>query len=144
MKYLKLFKNWNYSNSIQESSRYESLLKIINNVKIGDILPESTIYQYVQEIHDYEEGFIDGDLGERIEEYSQYKLLNVKLDDIYLDDYYLDEDEALKYGEMFKETNYYPPIVLDKEYYIIDGNHRANGLKMVGEEYVKAFVGSST
>jgi len=136
MKHLKYF----------ESSRFDFIMNIINNAKIGDILPEDIIYQYVQELHNYED-FENGDLGERIEEFSTYKLLKIELDNIDLDEFELDQCRAEEFAEKYKETEYYPPIIISNElafnndYRIIDGNHRANGLKMVGEKYVKAFVG---
>lgn len=138
MKHLKLFESYN---------RYEKTLNEINNAKVGDILDESTIYTYVEylnnksNIHDYEESFIDGDLGDRIEEYSKYKLMNIQLSKIDLDDFYLDDDEMLHYVELYKKYKTYPPIVLDSKYDIIDGNHRANALKHIGKDKILAFVG---
>jgi len=160
MKYLKTYESIHPSspdygdnfNKIMKARKKESILRTknrreeifnkINNFKVGEIISEHIIYSYVQELHN-EEDFVDGDISERIEEYPDYKLQLIKLDDIELDEWELDEELALEYGEKFKNTNYCPPLVIDdsKPHTIIDGNHRGNGLRMVGEEYVKAFVG---
>ncbi len=123
--------------------RRKEIFDKINSVKVGDIVEEHIVYVYIEEIHSNEEDFYDGNISERIEEYTNYKLQIVKLNDIILDEWTLDEDEALEFGNKFKETDYIPPIVLDDSnpHIIIDGNHRANGLKMVGEKSVEAFVG---
>lgn len=135
-----------------KSSRFDQIMNIINNTKIGDVLPEDIVYQYVQELHQ-DDDFIDGDLGDRIERFSKYRLQKIELSYIDLDEFNLSEEIADEFAERYKETGYYPPIVLEYTcrckiacdceylYRIIDGNHRANGLKHIGETYILAFVG---
>lgn len=136
MKYLKLFESF---------SRKEHFLNLCwYNSNIGDILYEEDIYQYVQSIHDdYESSFIDGDLGNRIEEYEQYELKFVPIDKIDIDEFSLDTSKMREYIEEYKKSNDYPPIVLNDEYGVIDGTHRVNALERLGIKEVKAWVGIS-
>jgi hypothetical protein len=149
MKHLKTFEGFNY-----DKSRYVGILDKINNAKVGDILPEDIIYQYVEYLvvsgsltQEYGSSFVDGDLGERIEKYIKYKLMELPIDEIDLDEFELDEEVAEEYAEKFEKTKYYPPLVVGAKspkfgtYRIIDGNHRGNGLKRAGEKTVLAFVG---
>jgi hypothetical protein len=149
MKHLKIFEGFNY-----DKSRYVEILNKINSAKVGDILPEDIVYQYVEYLvvsgsltQDYGSSFVDGDLGERIEKYPSYKLMELPIGEIDLDEFELDEEIADEYAEKFEKTKYYPPLVVGAKnpkfgtYRIIDGNHRGNGLKIAGEEFVLAFVG---
>lgn len=129
------------------------------NAKIGQVLDESDIYNYVEQLHRNEEDFTDGDIGQRIGQFSKYKLTEIPIDKINIDEYDLDIDYMKDYKKMFKETNNYPPIVLDDDtsgglttlvngkwvtlnnYTIIDGNHRVNSLHRAGLKTVKAWVG---
>lgn len=131
MKHLRIYETY---------TRFEKIMDIIKNTKIGEILTEDIIYQYVEQLHN-EEDFIDGDIRDRIEQFTKYKLQIVKLDDIDLYEFMLDEELAEKFAEQYKNTGFYPPIVLEDDYRIIDGTHRANGLEMIGKEHIKAFVG---
>jgi hypothetical protein len=121
------------------------------NAEIGDVLDESDIYQYFQQLHRNEEDFYDGDLGQRVEEFSKYKLELIPIDKINIDEYELDLDYMKDYKKMLKETNNYPPIVLDGDtkwswgnnYTIIDGTHRVNALHRSGMKSIKAWVGKN-
>lgn len=111
-------------------------------LKIGDVIQEDEVYQYVQQIHwDYEGAFVDGDLGERIEYYPTYKLQEVSLSSINIEEFDVDHEMVEQYAERIKNTNYYPPIVLGDDYTIIDGTHRANALALLGKKTVLALVG---
>lgn len=136
MKYLKLFESF---------SRKEDFLNLCwHNANIGDILYEEDVYQYVQSIHDdYESSFVDGDLGDRIEEFEQYELQIVPIDKIDIDEFSLDTSKMREYIEEYKKANDCPPIVLNDEYGIIDGTHRVNALERLGLKEVKAWVGVS-
>jgi len=119
------------------------------NAKIGQVLDESDIYNYVEQLHRNEEDFTDGDIGQRIGQFSKYKLTEIPIDKINIDEYDLDIDYMKDYKKMFKETNNYPPIVLDGDtkwsykntFTIIDGTHRVNALHRSGLKTVKAWVG---
>ena len=89
----------------------------------------------------YEYSFVDGDLAERIEEYSKYVLKKLLLDALDLTEWELDKDVANEYRLQYLKGKEYPPIIVDSEYSIIDGTHRANGLKRVGLTKILAFVG---
>lgn len=136
MKYLKLFESF---------SRKGHFLNLCwHNANIGDTLYEEDVYQYVQSIHDdYESSFVDGDLGNRIEEFEQYELQIVTIDKIDIDEFSLDTSKMREYIEEYKKSNDYPPIVLNNEYGIIDGTHRVNALERLGLKEVKAWVGIS-
>jgi ParB-like nuclease domain len=116
------------------------------NAKLGDIVPEEYIYNYIQYLHDdYEGGFIDGDLGDRIEEFGKYKLMEIPLSEIDLEEFDLDDWAVGEYKEKTIQTNNYPPIVLEDrqnfKYRIIDGNHRINAIKELNYKTIKAWVG---
>jgi ParB-like nuclease domain len=115
------------------------------NAKLGDIVSEEYIYNYVQYLHDdYDGGFVDGDLGDRIEEYGRYKLMEIPISEIELDDFQVDDWAIVEYKNKIKETGDYPPIVLDDKqhgkYGIIDGNHRGLALSEL-QKTIKAWVG---
>lgn len=119
------------------------------NAEIGDTLPEDNIYQYVEQLHRNEEDFIDGNIGERIEQNPEYILEEVYISEISIDEYDLDDDYVNDYMEKYKESNNYPPIVLDgdrrhtygNKYTVIDGTHRVNALNNIGQKTIKAWVG---
>ncbi len=136
MKYLKIFESF---------SRKEHFLSLCwHNANIGDVLYEEDVYQYVQSIHDdYESSFVDGDLGDRIEEFEQYELQLVPIDKINIDEFSIDTSKMREYIEEYKKSNDYPPIVLNDEFGIIDGTHRVNALERLGLKEVKAWVGVS-
>jgi hypothetical protein len=130
-----------------DEQRYKKHLDKINNAKIGDILENETIYLYVEylviygEKKDYDNCFVDGDLGDRLDEYENYKLEEISIDDLNLEEWEHDTFFSDIYKEKFLKTKDYPPIVVDSEYSIIDGLHRANALKRSGVEKILAFVG---
>lgn len=139
LKHLKLFESFLPKN--------KHILNICwYNAKIGDVLPESDIYQYVQEIHDdYETSFIDGDLGSRIEKFDSYRLMMIPISDIDIDEFSLDTTKMKEYMKTYSQSNDYPPIVLNYDtkwgYTIIDGTHRANALYNLKIDKIKAWVG---
>ena len=141
MRYLKKYKVFESNESILDLCWY--------NAEIGQILPESDIYEYIKKLHRNEDDFYDGDLGDRIGEFSKYKLMEIDIDKINIDEWELDIDYLKDYKNKFKENNNYPPIVLDgdtdysykNKYTIIDGTHRVNALDRSGIKTVKAWVG---
>jgi hypothetical protein len=110
-------------------------------VKVGDIYDESDVYSYVQGMHHTDDDFIDGDLGDRIEKYKRYRVEDVNISDIQINEFYIDDDLVEEYKEKILKSNMYPPIVLNKDYSIIDGTHRINALDDLGYKTVIAFVG---
>lgn len=135
MKHIKNFKLFE-----SNKNRKEIIINKVINSNIGDILPESDIYQYVEVLHDNYD-FTEGNLAKRIEHYPKYKLTEVNLNDIDLDEFDLDEDLMDEYIEIFEESGEYPPIILAHDLRIIDGNHRANALYNIGHGKIKAFIG---
>lgn len=138
--------SFNYIKNFKTFESSDSYATVINS-KVGDILPESLIYQYVQKLHLNEEDFWDGDLGDRIENYTSYKLMEVDINKIDISDFEIDDDKVDEYSNSYKELNVCPPIVLESEYYgrytIIDGTHRANALHNNGIDKILAWVGMS-
>lgn len=114
--------------------------------RVGDVVPEYEVYNLVKKLHYSEEDFDSGEgsIGELIEEYEQYKVVEVPLYQLHnvfvsIDDYLVFEYTDLDPREM-------PPIVLgyfddSDEYLILDGNHRVTMLRELGIEKTVAFVG---
>jgi hypothetical protein len=135
---------WNFNKPIDEQ-RYKKHLDVVMNAKVGDVLSNEDIYQYIEyltiQADKFEYSFVDGDLAERIEEYSNYILKELLLDALDLTEWEVDRDIANEYRLQYLKGKEYPPIVVDSEYSIIDGIHRANGLKRAGLTKILAFVG---
>ncbi len=62
------------------------------DVHVGEIYPESDIYSYIQKLHRNVEDFYDGNISERIEEFSKYIVADILIDKINMDEYQLDDD----------------------------------------------------
>ena len=131
----------------QQEDRYKPILDKITNAKVGDILSNDVVYMYVQYLTDnagkYEECFGDSeaDLGERLDQYDKYILKEIPIDKIDTEEWGFDMDDVQEYMKMYSNTKEYPPIVVSKNYSIIDGTHRANALKLCGLKKILAFVG---
>jgi hypothetical protein len=139
--------NYSFKNDYWKS-RYGKHFDNINNAKPGDVLDNEDVYLLVEYLTSqagkYEESFDEeegGDLGERLERYRKYRLEEVPVDRIDLTEWSVDKDVVREYRDLYTETHSYPPIVLDHRYGIIDGIHRANGLKLAGLDKILAFVG---
>ena len=146
MNHIKKFENFNISyKKKSHKDRYEEFINQVNNSKIGDILPNETIYMFVQYLtilsDKYDDSFVDGDLGERLDEYNNYILKEIDVDDLNLNEWNLDDDLVDYYQELYHENKSYPPIVIDENYSIIDGTHRANAIKNIRFDKILAFVG---
>ena len=132
----------NYKNFINESSEFYSN----KSVKIGEVYSSDVIHSEVQNLHRNEEDFDEGDISDRIYEFSEYEVAELPIEKISMNDYEIDDDKVEEYVEMYKKTKTYPPIVLgyyDERwgYDIIDGTHRANALKNCGLKTIISFVG---
>lgn len=138
MKNFNTFVNENTNKSINKSINKTITNK---NVNIGDTYHEHDIYSYSQKMHHTYDDFIDGDLGERIEQYSEYVVKSISIYEIEIDEFMIDEGLVDEYKEEFQRLNTYPPIILNSDYSIIDGTHRVNALNDLGIENVVAFVG---
>ena len=135
---IKSFKLFESNKYWQE--RVDNIMNQIYSTKIGDILSEDIIYQYVQILHGNHD-FIDGDLGERIEKYDKYQLVEVDIDKLNIDEYYRFDDLVDNYIEEYKKRGSYPPPVVTNKYKLIDGNHRSNALNKLGITKIKVFKG---
>lgn len=135
-----MIKSFKLFESSYWQERVDKIMNQVYSTKVGDYLPEDIIYQYVQIIHGNHD-FIDGDLGNRIENYSKYQLVEVDINDLNIDEYYLFDDLVDDYISMYNKTKKYPPVVITSEYKLIDGNHRSNALYKLGFSKIKAFKG---
>lgn len=135
---IKSFKLFESSKYWQE--RVDRIMNQIYSAKVGDILPEDIIYQYVEILHGNHD-FVDGDLGKRIEKYKNYQLVEVDINKLNIDEYYLFDDLVDEYVDIYNKTKKYPPVVITSGYRLIDGNHRSNALNKLGFNKIKAFKG---
>lgn len=138
MRHLKTYKIFEANEKLKSRANLD---KCWYNAKIGDVIEEEYIYNYIQYLHDdYEGAFIDGDLGSRIEEFNRYKLTEINISEIDLDEFYIDNDSVNEYKSIINNTGDYPPIVVDNEYRIIDGSHRAVAVSKL-QDKIKAWIG---
>lgn len=130
----------NYEINIEES--YEPILEF----NIIEEKEEHEIYSMVQRIHpDYDDAFVDGDLGKRIEEFEYYHLYNENLDILDEDEWSVCEGKVEDYIEKIKTEGLknMPPLVISEDGSVIDGIHRLNALKKLGVKQFKCYVGSN-
>jgi hypothetical protein len=146
MRTLKTYEKFNYElKTDYHKQRYSPILNKIMDAKIGDVLPNETIYLYVEYLTNmadkYDECFVDGDLGYRLDQHDTYKLVELDINKIDTEEWYSDDVVVLDYKDIYKEYGEYPPIVVSDDYSIIDGTHRAKSLKQSGVKRILAFVG---
>jgi hypothetical protein len=113
------------------------------NPKMDETVDAHTIYSDVQSGHREPDDFIDGDIGDRIYWFDDYKLTSLPLSNLNLDEHYVDEDLVDDYIEHIKDSpKTMPPIVYDPiAKSIIDGIHRANAYANLGYDTIPAYVG---
>ena len=113
------------------------------NPKIDETVDAYTIYSDVQSGHREPDDFIDGDIGDRIYWFDDYKLTSLPISNLNLDEHYVDEDLVDDYIEHIKDSpKTMPPIVYDPiAKSIIDGIHRANAYANLGYDTIPAYVG---
>lgn len=108
-----------------------------SSVKESNLVPNSVVYQHVQNLHSDPDDFHMGDLGERLDKYDQYQLTSVPVSDAWRD-WSVYEPEAQEFAN---EKTEFPPIVMDHEGGIIDGAHRMRAAEIRGEHSIPAYVG---
>ena len=111
------------------------------NVNLGDLYDETDVYSYVDRLHTRDYDFEEGDLGERIESHTKYRVESVPIGKIDLEEFEIDENDVEAYERMYEQNQYYPPLVLDGDYRVIDGTHRGNALRNIGLTHIICFVG---
>ena len=110
---------------------------------LGTISANDLIY-WVRKNHHNPSDIWEGDLEDRISNYSMYKLVDLPLSTIDTDEWDSDDDTVSDYQEKYTSTKNYPPIIYDfRNKSIIDGTHRAKALKNLGVKTIKAYVGYS-
>lgn len=102
-----------------------------------------TIYSNVLSGHREPNDFVEGDIGDRIYWFDDYKLTSLPISNLNLDEHYVDDDLVDDYIEHIKDSpKTMPPIVYDPiAKSIIDGIHRANAYAKLGYESIPAYVG---
>jgi hypothetical protein len=113
------------------------------NPKIDETVDAHTIYSDVQSGHREPDDFVEGDIGDRIYWFDDYKLTSLPISNLNLDEHYVDEDLVDDYIEHIKDSpKTMPPIVYDPiAKSIIDGIHRANAYANLGYDTIPAYVG---
>lgn len=110
--------------------------------KLNSTYEEHVVYEFVKSIHHTSDDFVDGDIGERIEQFEHYKLMEVSISQLDRGLYYIDEDLVTDFSKRDYETT--PPVVVGGFYGntfdVIDGNHRVESLVLNGRKNVLAFV----
>lgn len=130
MKYIKTFESF-YQDDIDNTFNYMKIHKV------GDIISNETLYNYVDAMHDFE---MDNDfIKNHILKYRKFELVELNLDEIDLDN--TSEMLVDDYVNLYKENNWYPPIIYDIEEGIIDGYHRSTALDKIGKDKILAWVG---
>ena len=131
MKHIKLFENF-YQDDIDD------IFNIMKLHKIGDIISNETLYNYVDAMHNFE---MDNEfIKDYILKYPKFKLVELDMKDLDLDS--TGKSLVDEYIDMYKETNWYPPIIYDVEDdMIIDGYHRATALDKLGINKILAWGG---
>lgn len=119
------------------------MAKIFDYTNLEDFIEEHFLYSMVNCIHHNCDDFIDGDIGERIEESSMYKLVTIDLNtDVDLNEWYV--DEVLVEETMEEITNCFestPVPLISKDFSIIDGIHRLNAFKAIGYTTIQVYQG---
>ena len=94
-------------------------------VEENQILSNADVYSFIQNIHNNEEDFIDGDLGKRIDLYNEFICKKIPFSKLVYDFFSYDEDIVDEYAELETET---PPLFvseyLNGNYFVEDGTHR--------------------
>ncbi len=111
----------------------------------NELVPASQIYATVQKIHRALNDFSEGDLGDRIYWFDDYKLVNLPISKLNLDEHWVDEDYVEDYMNHIADSKHtMPPIVFDPiSGSIIDGTHRANAYARLGNKTIPAYVGNT-
>ena len=114
------------------------------------VVDSTFIARLVTEIHSNERDFEEGDLLDRVYDYSahDFVLYEVDLKDISYKGYYIDDDTVDEYMEKPMDTM--PPIILDTPltednepldlFLLIDGAHRCTTLEKLGISKIKAYI----
>lgn len=129
-----------------EETKVHPLLQAMQELKeegIVESVDAHTIYSIVQSGHREPMDFIEGDIGDRIYWFDDYKKTSLPLSNLNLDEHYVDDDLVDDYVELIKSSpNTMPPIVFDPiANSIIDGIHRANAYAKLGYDAIPAYVG---
>ena len=103
-------------------------------------LTSDEIYDYILKLSNKFNDENTENVLEFLNKYDEFELVTVSIDELEIEQPAINTKKVDEYIKLFKETNKYPPIVIDNDYNIIDGYHRANALKKIGLSKIKAYV----
>lgn len=120
--------------------------------KIGDTKSAEQIEWYVQENH-VREDWEETNLPERIQKFQTFTLKEIPLESFDTEEFNYDLDWVEDEAKRIRDQGTYEPIVLGMwkndlthkgipRYYIIDGTHRANAIKLLKRKTILAWVGN--
>lgn len=109
-----------------------------------NIVDPMYLTKMVKSFHHNLADFEEGDLIDRIHNYSYWKLVDYDISKLQLDEWYVEEEYVEDYVEETKNNPNYPPVIIDDKSSniptIVDGTHRLNALNELGHTTVKAYV----
>ncbi len=115
--------------------------------KMNEVVDCCKLKRMVSAIHYRKQDIWEGDVVDRIEEFSYYRLQEIPISSIIDYNHYTTDDEMVS---EYATLNYHtmPPIIIHpgKEamtYHLVDGGHRAQACLKQGIIMIKAFVGWS-
>lgn len=107
---------------------------------VQNIMTSNEIFNYIKDLHPYEEDLYEGDLRDRIFKYKFYSLQEVPINKI-KGNWQTYEKTIEDYKKEYLNKKNYPPIVLQHNLIIIDGIHRYEALKQLRNKFILAYVG---
>jgi hypothetical protein len=100
------------------------------------------LLELVEEWHHTPEDLADGDLGERVWRFDEYRLGWIPIERIHLNEWTVREELVSRFRARLARGEEAPPIVFDPvEDSVIDGINRANALAAEGRDEVMAYIG---
>lgn len=127
-----------------KTTRLESYVPLLD-FNIIEEKEEGFIYQEVQKIHHTSDDFIDGDLGDRIEEFKYYHLQVIDLMTLNKDEWIVFDDAVDDIVDEIKTKGLQdmPKMIISDKKSLIDGIHRLNALLKIGITNYPCYVGSN-
>lgn len=133
----KLNKNKKSINENYFESKSNEIFNNIKSHKIGDVINNETLYNYINALHDFD---MDNDfIKDNILKYNKFKLIELPINKLNLNS--VSPDLVNDYLKIYKQTGWYPPILYDKDEGVIDGYHRLNAIAKNKNKNILAWVG---
>lgn len=114
--------------------------------ELGDIVDCCKLKRLVSAIHYRKQDIWEGNIFDRIEEFSYYQLRDIPIQMI--EDYnHYETDAEMVDDYATRDYQEMPPIILHpdgddvNQYWLVDGGHRAQACVKRGQTSIKAFIG---